>query len=172
MKKIIFFFMVAFSHSVYGQNTIQTALESLRNGDIEKTKSIADDILRCSPENDTAVLLKMKALFVSGNYKEVIKFAHKKSFLKNRPDAVNLMTDAYLHLNDYEIAVKFAEAYKSERTSYLKELGNNQFKAIATKTYIIPFVEDSTNNSNIIPLTKMYINGVAKTIMFGTAQSF
>jgi hypothetical protein len=68
-------------------------LESWRNGDIEKTQSIADDILKYSPENDTAVLLKMKALFVSGNYTEVVKFPHKKSFLSNQANAVNLMMD-------------------------------------------------------------------------------
>jgi hypothetical protein len=172
MKRIIFFLFVSFSHSVYGQNNIQTALESWRNGDIEKTQSIADNILKHSSENDTVILLKMKALFVSGDYKEVVKFAHKKSFLSNQPNAVNLMIDAYLHLNNYKSAAKFAESYKSERANYLKELEKKQFKVIATKTYIIPFVEDSANTSDIIPLTNMYINGVAKTVMFDTGAEF
>lgn len=172
MKKIIFLLIVAFSHSVYEQNNIQTALELWRKGDVEKSQAIADNILKYSPENDTVILLKMKALFVSGNYKEVIKFTHKKSFLSNQPNAVNLMIDAYLHLNDYESAANFAEAYKSERTNYLKELEKKQFKVIATKTYIIPFEEDSAHTSNIIPLTKMHINGVAKTVMFDTGAEF
>jgi len=172
MKKVIFFFIIAFSHSVYGQNYIQAALELWRNGDIEKAKSIADNILRCSPENDTSVLLKMKALFVSGNYKEVIKFAHKKSFLKNRPDAVNLMIDSYLHLHDYKSASEFADSYKSERSIFLNELEKKPLKVIATKTYIIPFKEDSAHTSNIIPLTNMYINGVEKTVMFDTGAEF
>ena len=168
MKKIIFLFLVVFSLSVYGQNNIQTALDSWRNGDIEKALSIADNILKYSPENDTVILLKLKALFVLGNYMEVVKFAHKKGFPGNQPNAVNLMIDAYLHLNDYESAAKFAESYKSERANYLKELEKKQFKVIATKTYIIPFVEDSAHTSDIIPLTNMYINGVEKTVMFDT----
>jgi hypothetical protein len=172
MKKIIFFFIIAFTHSVYGQNNIQTALELWRNGDIEKAQSIADNILKYSSENDMAVLLKMKALFVSGNYMKVVKFAHKKSFLSNRPDAVNLIIDAYLHLNDYKSAADFAEAYKSERANYLKEQKKKPFKVIAAKTYIIPFVEDSAHTSDIIPLTNMYINGMAKTVMFDTGAEF
>jgi hypothetical protein len=53
MKKIIFLFIVAFSHSVYEQNNVQTALELWRNGYIEKAQSIADNILKYSLENDT-----------------------------------------------------------------------------------------------------------------------
>jgi hypothetical protein len=172
MKKVIFFFIIAFSHSVYGQNYIQAALESWRNGDIEKAQSITDNIQKYSSENDTVILLKMKALFVSGDYKAVVKFAHKKSFLSNQPDAVNLIIDAYLHLNAYKNAAEFAAAYKSERANYLKELEKKQFKVFATKTYIIPFVEDSAHTSDIIPLTNMHINGVAKTVMFDTGAEF
>jgi hypothetical protein len=57
---------VTFSYGVNGQNNIQTALESWKNGDVEKSQAITDNILKSSPENDSAILLKMKALFVSG----------------------------------------------------------------------------------------------------------
>lgn len=118
MKKIFLFFIAAFPHSVYGQNTIQTPLELWRNGEVEKSQVIADNILKYSPENDTVILLKMKALFVSGNYKEVIKFTHKKSFLSNQPNAVNLMIDAYMHLNDYESAAKCSQSRMSDISVY------------------------------------------------------
>lgn len=65
-KKLFFLLFVTFSYGVNGQNNIQTALESWKNGDVEKSQAITDNILKSSPENDSAILLKMKALFVSG----------------------------------------------------------------------------------------------------------
>jgi len=67
MKKIIFLLLLTFVQSVYGQNNVQTALESWRNGDVEKSLTLVNEINKYSPGNDTIILLKMKVLFVSGN---------------------------------------------------------------------------------------------------------
>jgi hypothetical protein len=80
--------------TVYVQKNIQAALELCRNAAAEKSQAITDNILKHSPENDTVILLKMKALFVSGYHTEIIKFTFKNSFLSSQPYAVNLIIDA------------------------------------------------------------------------------
>jgi tetratricopeptide (TPR) repeat protein len=172
MKILMFLIIAIFAQSLYGQEDVQKALEYWKNGDIEKTQNSVNKILKTSPDNDTATLLQAKILFVQGKYNEAVKCADKNTLLNKYPDAVNMLIEAYLHLNDYNNAVKIAESYKSERTEYLKELADKQLKVIADKTYLIPFVEDASHTSDIIPLTTMYINGVRKSVMFDTGAEY
>jgi len=169
---LLFLFIITFSHCLYGQDDVQKALELWKDGNIEKAGNSVDKILINSKENETAILLKAKILFVRGKYEEAIRLAQKDALLNKYPDAVNLIIEAYLHLNDYNNAAKLAELYKSERTEYLKELNNKRLKVIADRTYIIPFVEDPSHTSDIIPLTTMYINGSKKSVMFDTGAEF
>ena len=153
MKNITALLLTLMSMNLFGQSDVKTALKYWERGEIKEAYYIAENILKHFPDNDTAIFIKMKALFVHGKYKETIETASsiKKTFEKYS-DAVNVVIESYLHLQDYKGALEFAETNKSERTSYLKELEEKPFTVIADKTYIIPFIQDSNNTSNFIPL--------------------
>jgi len=164
--------LTVLSCTLYGQNDIKSALEYWEEGNIKETEDCIARILKTVPENDTIALLKAKTFFVQGKYRKAAKLSGNRTLLSKSREAVNLTIEAFLHLHDYKNAVKVAEIYNPGRAGYLTDLKNKPFKVIASKTYLIPFAEDSSHTSEIIPLTTMYLNGVKKQVMFDTGADY
>ncbi len=171
--KVIATLFFLFSYSVLiGQNITQIALRYWEKGDFEKVQKSITQFSQISPDNDSVLLLKAKIFFVRGKYSETVKTLNNQSLLSKYPEAVDLTIEASLHLYDYENALDIANTYRPGRNKYLEELREKPFKILADKTYYLPFVQDSVNSSNFIPLSKMYLNGIKKNVMFDTGADF
>lgn len=165
--------LVFLSINLYGQNKIGEGLKLWESGEVLEAYNITEKILKSSPQNDAAIFLKVKSLFVQGKYaKSIETFRTLKPSFGKYSDAVDLAVEAYLHLKDYENAWKLAAKSKLERTPYLEERKKRPFKVIAEKTYIVPFLDDIQLPSSFWPAVNGKINAEKVAIRFDTGGTF
>jgi len=165
--------LVFLSINPYGQNKIGEGLKLWENGKVLEAYHMAEKILKSSPQNDTAIFLKMNTLYVQGKYtKSIETFWTLKPSFEKYSDAVDLAVEAYLHLKDCENAWKLTVKHKLDRAPYLEERKKRHLKVMADKTYIVPFLENLQPSSSFWPGVNGKINGKKVIIRLDTGGTF
>lgn len=159
--------------SLSGQKSIDVALKNWETGEIDKAHKNVLQFVNESPENQKAKDLLMKTWFVQGNYKEALQIFNtmNKSYYKYK-ECVDLAIQAYLHLSDYDNALRIAEQNKVKQLEYLKEFENKRFRVIADQTYQVPFLHDDRIPSGYWPGLTGRINGIKSSIRLDTGGDY
>jgi len=145
-----------------------------RNGHIAEALEHATAALGKQPSHPEALHLHGNALFVQGKYREALGSFSRilATGYGKRREVSRAMIDAYLHLGDFEGAVRLARESQPDNLPVLEAWASNPLIVEADKTVVLPFVADSRVPLTFWPGISGKVNGQAMTVMFDTGAPF
>jgi len=142
-------------------------------GDAAGAMAAADARLVDAPDDGAALDLRMKAFFVSGDYRGAVDaFAKIPAVYEGRRNAAALAVEAHLHLDDTAAAAALARQVGLESAGYLAQRAAKPFAVEADRTYVVPFLEGGKIPSEFFPGVRGTLNGLPAEIRFDTGGTF
>lgn len=173
MEKNTILFLIITAVRLFGQTDNNEAMTAWENGNIDQAFLDIEKTLKKDQTNNEARFLQMKGLFVQGQYKQSLEaFSLLEKSYKKYNEAADLAVKAYVHLHDYEMALKISETNELSSTSYLKECKVKPFVVKSDKTYIMPFLDDPQLPSSFWPGVNGTLNGKKASIRFDTGGTY
>jgi hypothetical protein len=135
---------------IAGEDDLKSrAWTAWEKGEIAKAGQLASEMTKSKSEVSSALHLLFLKAFMEGDYEEALRLYLKIDKGYERYNQLDKsVVNAYLHLNRYEEAEKFAISKKMEarEISRLKQLKDNPFKAHLNSLAIIPFATGPLND--------------------------
>ena len=142
-------------------------------GDAAGAMAAADARLVGAPDDGAALDLRMKALFVRGDYRAALDaFAKIPASYRDRNKAATLAVEAHLHLDDAAAAAVLARELGLESAGYLTQRAAKPFAVEADRTYLVPFLEGGKIPVEFFPGVTGKLNGLPAEIRFDTGGTF
>jgi hypothetical protein len=142
-------------------------------GDVTGALAAADGRLVDAPDDGAALDLRMKALFVTGDYRGALDACAKiPASYEHRKRASALAVEAYLHLDDGAAAAALSREAGLESAGYLARRAATPFAAEADRTYLVPFLDGGRIPVEFFPGVNGTLNGLPAEIRFDTGGTF